>query len=173
MLHSPSIPSFLISSLIIINIKNWTLWSVPSPKLQLLSPTFLWSSNCSPSLRSVVVWFQTDSILWHSLQVLKPVPSVLIYLSTKGAHLYRRRDCLEVLRLATTKLTQRGTGYPSWRHPTQLRISRGSTGLTTNNERQNTCSKKFFVVYFSPHSYHFLCLMCEYPPQHPVPTHPQ
>jgi hypothetical protein len=58
------------------NIKEWNLWSVPSPQLQLLSPTLLRSSNCSPSLRSVVVWFQRDSVLWHSLQVLKPVPSV-------------------------------------------------------------------------------------------------
>jgi hypothetical protein len=35
---------------IIINIKEWTLWSVPSPESQLLSPTFLRSPNCSPSL---------------------------------------------------------------------------------------------------------------------------
>jgi len=47
---------------IIINIKLWTLWSVSSPELQLLSPTFLWSSNCSPSLWSVVIWFQRDSV---------------------------------------------------------------------------------------------------------------
>ena len=66
--------------IIIINIKDWTLWSVPSPELQLLVPTLLRSSNCSPSLWSVVVWFQRDSVLWHSLQVLKPVPSVFIYL---------------------------------------------------------------------------------------------
>ena len=45
-----------------------------------LSLTFLRSSNCSPSLWSVVVWFQWSSVLWHSLQVLKPVPSVFIYL---------------------------------------------------------------------------------------------
>ena len=32
--------------------------------LQLLPPTFLWSSNCSPSLLSVVVWFQRDSVLY-------------------------------------------------------------------------------------------------------------
>jgi hypothetical protein len=57
------------SIIIIINIKDWTLWSIPSPELQLLSPTFLWSSNCSPALWSVVVWFQRDSVLWHSLQV--------------------------------------------------------------------------------------------------------
>jgi len=49
--------------------------------------------------------------------------------SAKGAHPYRKRACLEALKLATTKRTQRGTGYPSWGHPTQLRISRGSTGL--------------------------------------------
>jgi hypothetical protein len=47
---------------IIINIKDWTLWSIPSPELQLLLPTFVWSSNCSPSLWSVVIWFQRDSI---------------------------------------------------------------------------------------------------------------
>ena len=62
--------------IIIIIIKDWTLWSFPSPNLQLLSPTFLRSSNCSPSLWSVVVWFQRDSVLWHSLQVLKAVPSL-------------------------------------------------------------------------------------------------
>jgi len=54
---------------IIINIKDWTLWSFPSPGLQLLAPTLLRSSNCSPSLWSVVVWFQRDSVLWHSLKV--------------------------------------------------------------------------------------------------------
>ena len=47
----------------------------------------------------------------------------------KGAHPYRKWACLEALRLAATKLTQRGTGYPSWGHPTQLIISRGTTGL--------------------------------------------
>ena len=67
---SPPAALFLIIS---INIKDWTLWSVPSPKLQLLSPTFLRSSSCSPSLWSVVVWFQSDLVLWHSLQVLKPL----------------------------------------------------------------------------------------------------
>ena len=55
----------------------------------------------------------------------KPRPSV------KGAHRYRKRTCLEALRLATTKLTQWGTGYPSRGHTTQLRISRGSTGRRT------------------------------------------
>jgi hypothetical protein len=49
-------------NIIIINIKDWTLWSFPSPELQLLSPTFLRSSNCSPSLWPVVVWFQGDSV---------------------------------------------------------------------------------------------------------------
>jgi len=39
---------------IIIIIIN-TLRSVPSPDLQLLAPTLLRSSNCSPSLWSVVV----------------------------------------------------------------------------------------------------------------------
>ena len=50
-------------------------------------------------------------------------------LLAKGAHPYRKQACLEALRLATNKLTQRETGYPSWGHPTQLRISRGSTRL--------------------------------------------
>jgi hypothetical protein len=31
--------------IIIINIKDWTLWSVPFPELQLLLPVFLWSYN--------------------------------------------------------------------------------------------------------------------------------
>ena len=61
----------IIIIIIIINIEYWTLWSVPSPKLQLLSPTFLRSSNCSPSLWSVVVWFQRDPILWHSLRQMR------------------------------------------------------------------------------------------------------
>ena len=65
--------------IIIINIKDRTLWSVPSPELELLAPTLLRSSNCSPSLWSVLVWFLRDSVLWHSLQVWKPVPSVFIY----------------------------------------------------------------------------------------------
>jgi len=43
------------SQYIFINIKDWTLLSVPSPELQLLAPTLLGSSNCSPSLWSVVV----------------------------------------------------------------------------------------------------------------------
>jgi hypothetical protein len=66
--------------IITINIKDWTLWSVPSPELQLLLPTLLGSSNCSPSLWSVAVWFQRDSVLWHSLQVWRSVPSVFICL---------------------------------------------------------------------------------------------
>jgi len=48
--------------IITINNKDWTLWSVPSPELQLLSPTSSRSSNCSPSLRSVVIWFQRVSV---------------------------------------------------------------------------------------------------------------
>jgi len=46
---------------IIINIMDWTLWSVPSPELQLLAPTLLRSSNCRPSLWSVVVRFQSTT----------------------------------------------------------------------------------------------------------------
>ena len=66
--------------IIIINTKDSILWSVPSPQLQMLAPTLLRSSNCSPSLWSVAVWFQRVSVLWHSLQVWKRVPSVFIYL---------------------------------------------------------------------------------------------
>jgi hypothetical protein len=57
-MQSPSsmFPSQFIIIIIIINIKDWTLWSVPSPRLQLLSPTFLRSSNWSSSLWPVVVW---------------------------------------------------------------------------------------------------------------------
>jgi len=47
-------------------------------------------------------------------------------LSAKEEHTYRKRACLEALRLTTTKLTQQGTGDPSWGQPTQLRISRES-----------------------------------------------
>ena len=50
--------------------------------------------------------------------------------SAKRAHRNRKRACLEALRFATAKLTQRGTGYPSWGHSNKLRISRGSTELT-------------------------------------------
>jgi len=74
------VPLYKKVIIIIINIKDWTLWSVPSPELQLLGPSLLRSSTRSPSLWSVVVWFQRDSVLWHSLQVWKPVPSVFIYL---------------------------------------------------------------------------------------------
>jgi len=70
----------VIIIIIIINIKDWTLWSVPSSELQLLAPTLLRCSNCSPSFWSLVVWFQRDSVLWYSLQVWKPVPPVFIYL---------------------------------------------------------------------------------------------
>jgi len=66
--------------IIIINIKDWTLRSVPSPELQLLAPMLLRSSNCSPSLWSVVVWFQRDSVLWHSLQIPTAVNTVKIIL---------------------------------------------------------------------------------------------
>ena len=62
------------------------------------------------------------------LSASKPRPSA------KGAHPYRKHACLAAQRLATTKITQRGTGYPSWGHPTQLRISRGSTGLVIHPE---------------------------------------
>ena len=47
--------------------------------------------------------------------------------SVKAAHPYRKRACLEALRLATTKLTQRGT-EDTWGHPTQLRIPEEAQG---------------------------------------------
>ena len=53
----------------IINIKGWAIWPVPSPQLQLLSPTFLRSSNCSLSLWIIVVCFERDSDVWHSLEL--------------------------------------------------------------------------------------------------------
>jgi hypothetical protein len=47
----------IIIIIIIINIQGWAIWLVPSPELQLLSPSFLRSPNCSLSLWAVVVWF--------------------------------------------------------------------------------------------------------------------
>jgi hypothetical protein len=44
-----------IVTIIIINIQGWAIWPVPSPDLQLLSPSFLWSPNCSLSLWAVMV----------------------------------------------------------------------------------------------------------------------
>jgi hypothetical protein len=41
--------------IIIINILGWAIWPVPSPELKLLSPSFLWSPNCSLSLWAVKV----------------------------------------------------------------------------------------------------------------------
>jgi hypothetical protein len=41
----------------IYNINGWAIWSGPSPQLQLLSPSFLRSPNCSLSLWTAVVWF--------------------------------------------------------------------------------------------------------------------
>jgi len=59
---------------------------------------------------------------------MKPNESIL------GSYDIRKRACLEALRLASTKLTQRGTVYRFWGHPTQLRISRGNTGLVIHPE---------------------------------------
>ena len=69
----------IIFIIIIINIQGWAIWPVPSPELQLLSPSLLRSPNCSLSLWAVEVWFQGDSVLWNSLYVCEPVPSVFIY----------------------------------------------------------------------------------------------
>jgi hypothetical protein len=54
--HNPykAVSYFII---IILNIQGWAIWPVPSPELQLLSPSFLRSSNCSLSLWAVVKWF--------------------------------------------------------------------------------------------------------------------
>jgi hypothetical protein len=40
----------IIIIIIIINIKGWAIWPVQSPELQLLSPVFLRSPDCSLSL---------------------------------------------------------------------------------------------------------------------------
>jgi hypothetical protein len=45
----------IIIIIIIINIKVWAIWHVPSPELQLLSPTFLRSPNIPVSLWTVEV----------------------------------------------------------------------------------------------------------------------
>jgi len=45
----------IIIIIIIINIQGWAIWPVPSAELQLLSPTFLRSPNCSLSMWPVVV----------------------------------------------------------------------------------------------------------------------
>jgi len=65
--HFP--PRFII---IIINIKNWILWSVPSPELQLLAPTLLRSFNCSPSY---VRYIQLDH-LWSNFMYLTDVNTI-------------------------------------------------------------------------------------------------
>jgi len=45
--------------------------------------------------------------------MFRAIAKKFITKEAKGAHPYRKRACLEALRLATTKLTHRGTGYPS------------------------------------------------------------
>ena len=81
------------------------------------------SRPLSCSLGNVTLVVAERSGWRRVLGASKPRPSA------KGAHPYRKRACLEALRLATTKRTQRRTGYPSWGHPIQLRFSTGSTGL--------------------------------------------
>ena len=136
----------------IINIKDWALWSVPSPELQLLAPTVTLgtegikgstnlgkrrltrhrsalpanqTSSCprSWSLGNATLVVAERSGWRRVLGASKPRPLA------RGAHPCRKLACLEALSLAATKLTQRGTGYQSWGHSTQLRISRGSKGL--------------------------------------------
>ena len=99
-------------------------WETPSDKTSVSSVSksdFLTSSIVIPGQCN----FSCSREEWmrRVLGASKPRPSA------KGAYPYRKRACLEALRLATTKCTQRGTGYPSWEHTIQLRISRGSTGL--------------------------------------------
>jgi hypothetical protein len=45
----------IIITIIVLNIQGWAIWPVPSPELQLLSPSFLRSPNCSLSLWAVMV----------------------------------------------------------------------------------------------------------------------
>ena len=83
----------------IINIKDWTLWSVPSPELQFFAPTLLRSSNCSPSLWSVVVWFQrirfcdilckceSQFRLYSSILTIMPVICSCLFCGHKGCSL--------------------------------------------------------------------------------------
>ena len=109
--------------IIIINIKDWTLLSVPSPKLQLLSPPSLRSSNCSPSLWSVVVWFQRDSVLWHSLQVsisylLTPWRRILLEKLT-GLQLVKKFPAFHGTRRFITALTSVRHLPLSWTSPIQ------------------------------------------------------
>jgi len=62
--------------IIIINIKDWTLWSVPSPELQLRTPTFLRSSNCSSSLWYDFKGFRFCGILckcWNQFRVYSSI----------------------------------------------------------------------------------------------------
>jgi hypothetical protein len=133
---------------IIINFKAWTLWSVPSPgsttdigrrgyyrRLYVISTNLgqhrlTWHRSALPanptssrprswSLGNEVLVAAERSEGRRVLGTSKPRPSA------KEAHPYRKRACLEALRLATTTLTQPRTGYPSWGHPTHLRICRG------------------------------------------------
>jgi len=83
-------------------------WETPSDK------TSVSSDSKSDFLTSLIVIpgqcnfsCSREERMKASPRRLKPRPSA------KGSHRYRKRACLEVLRLATTKLTQRGTGYPS------------------------------------------------------------
>jgi hypothetical protein len=47
--------TFIIIIIIIIkNIQDWAIWPVPSPELQLLSPSFFQSPDCSLSLWAVM-----------------------------------------------------------------------------------------------------------------------
>jgi len=109
---------------IIIKIKDWALWSVASPELQLLAPTVV-----TPETERIKLSLGNDTLVvversgWRRvLGASKPRPSA------KGAHYYRKLACLEDLKLATAQLTQQGTGYPSWGQLTQLRISKRNTG---------------------------------------------
>ena len=56
---------------------NSSLMCVYSLKVELFGNRLLRIGNYEPSF---VFILQRDSVLWHSLQVVKPVPSVFIYL---------------------------------------------------------------------------------------------
>ena len=101
-------------------------WEIPSDKTSALPANPTSSRPRSWSLGNATLVVAERSRWRRVLSASKPRPSA------KEAHPYRKQVYLEALRLATTKLTQRGISYPSWGHPTQPRISRGSTGLIHN-----------------------------------------
>jgi len=111
-------------------------WETPSDKTSVSSAS---KSNFLTSLGNATLVVAERSGWRRVFGASKPRPSA------KGAHPYRKRACLEALKLATTKLTQRGTGYPSWGQPTQLRISRGSPQTRDLRLRKHTATENGHV----------------------------